>query len=62
LTEIHAYTGLPVHKIKEAIRQGQLPARREGSRYVVRRDDLIELMVKVTGKTRVRAEWELGSR
>ncbi|MDQ3819599.1 MAG: helix-turn-helix domain-containing protein, partial [Acidobacteriota bacterium] len=59
LVEVQAYTDLPVHKIKEAIQSGQLPASREGSRYVIRRDDLIELMVKVTGKTEVRVRYEL---
>jgi hypothetical protein len=54
-----ALTGLPINKIKETISQGQVPAARGGSRYVIRTDDLIDFVVKVTGKTAVRVRYDL---
>jgi hypothetical protein len=54
LVEVQALTGLSVHKIKEAVLAAHLTARREGSRYVVDKDSLVNFIVEVTGKTEVR--------
>jgi hypothetical protein len=62
LVEVQAWTGLPIHKIKEAILAGHLTARREGSRLVVERDDLIKFIAEVTGKAEVRVRFELDRR
>jgi hypothetical protein len=59
LVDVQRYTNLSIEEIKKAIRAGHLPARLEGSRYVIGRDGLIKLMVEVTGKTRVRAAYDL---
>jgi hypothetical protein len=59
LVKVQAFTGLPIHDLKERIRSGRLPARTIGSRYEVHRDDLAWLIREVTGKTARRVEYEL---